>query len=78
MKQWRPDDWGEIKKDELLLVSEDFYWIFEAGADMILQALKKNALNYVQRGKYEIACDDGFITGEHEQTGWVVFIPEEE
>ena len=51
---------------------------FETGADAMLEGLKKHALNYIVKGKHEQLVEDGFITWENEQSGWIVFIPEEE
>ncbi len=73
---WRPDDWGEIKERECIICDPDETF-FEAGADAMLEALKKSGVvmknfNPTNRTVLETAtflnqCEDGIL----------VFIPEE-
>lgn len=89
---YRPDNWEETKFYSCMKLTggggeySDIYDVFEAGADAILGALKKNSLY----GEY---LDDVVISarvkkddpdwaepffGSITKKGWLVYIPDEE
>ena len=82
---WRPDDWDArgIAEEEAKRVGEFGYspsWddLIEAGADAILEALKRKGFRHDCTSK--VAHVPGFadvLVPSYLPHGWLVFIPEE-
>ena len=88
---WRPEGWDKIVKDNVSreggyfnphtpIIIETDRLLFEAGADAMLEALKKDTINadYCEAGQWMESVgvvDNGTVEGG-DIAGWWVFIPE--
>lgn len=69
---WRPDDWEEIRGDAIGHAPTESTLAFEAGADAMLEALKKRGCLMTPEQMRVLAPDRKY------PYGWLVFIEEEE
>jgi len=73
---WRPDDWLKIKNSlmshgtrfAIAVESHNYEEAFEAGADAMLEALKKEGSFFHGRDWAQVEID---------RAGWLVLIPDE-
>lgn len=73
-KEWRPDNWDEIKqiKDSDLNDVNYVGLVFEAGADSIVRALKQEGI-HINTGEMALNCESQLLVPP-QSSGFVVFI----
>jgi hypothetical protein len=80
VSKWRPGDWDKTKAIAFGEIGEDVDYVgflFEAGADAMLEALRKNHRSFSPRRVLaQQRTDLGYLTTQ--TNGILVFIPDEE
>ena len=84
LKMWRPDNWEDDRLHECMRLTKgggtyaNIYEVYEAGADALLEGLKKGAL-YRNLVGMQSASDTAVICPQFpNDKGYLIFIPDEE